>query len=96
MVHQVRELAIVRLIAGDHGRLQRGDHVRVVHVVLPAVHVLQQSALRHGRTRIPGTRGQLLKISLEISEVRSLHAAFGAGEASLDDFVREPHDLEQL
>ncbi len=84
------------VVAGDHRGLQRRDHVRVVHVVLATVHVLQQAALVDRLTGVPGARGELFHVGLEVREVSSLNAALRAGEAQVDHLVRQAHDLEQL
>ena len=96
LVHQAGEQLVVLIVPGDHRGLQGGDHVRVVHVVLAAVHVLEESALRDRLARIPRPRGELFEVGLEVLEVRAGHAARGAREAQLDHLLRQPHDLEQL
>ena len=93
---RLREPPVVRALAADHRRLQRGDHVRVVHVVLAAVHVLEQAALLDRLARVPGARGERLGVGLEVGEVRALHAALGAGEAQRHHLLGESDDLEQL
>ena len=53
LVDESREFPILIVAARHHRRLQRRDHIRVVHVVLAVVHVLEQAALLHRFGRHP-------------------------------------------
>ncbi len=76
--------------------LQGGHHVRVVHVVLAAVHVLQQAADIHALLRIPGLRAQLARIGIQARETGATDARSGIGEAQVDHLRFQADDLEQL
>ena len=60
------------------------------------MHVFEEPALLHRFVRIPGARGQVLAVGLQVGEIGALDAAVAALEAQLDDLIGEPHDLEQL
>ena len=96
MIHQLGEALVDRVVAACDRGLQGCDHFGVVHVVLTAVHVLQEAALFDGFARIPGARGELRQIRLEVGKVRSLYATFRPGEAQLDDLIVQAHDLKEL
>src|ERR1700722_40831 len=46
--------------------------------------------------RVPRPCRERERIGLQVAEVRTLHAALGAGEAQSDDLIGQSHDFEQL
>ena len=96
LVDQGGEFPVLLIIARHHCRLQRRYDVRVVHMVLAAVHVLEQAALFDILGPIPGALRQKVGVGLQILEVRALNAAVGALEAHADDFIAQADDFEQL
>ena len=96
LIDELGKLLVAVVIARHDRGLQRGDHVRVVHVVLAAVHVLEQPSLFDAFVGVPGARCEVLRIVLQVGEVRPLDAAVGALEAQRDHLVGEADDLEQL
>ena len=95
-VHERGVLAILPVVAARHRRLERRDHVRVVHVVLAAMHELEQPPLAHAFRRIPRAFRQVVGVRLEIRKIRALDAAVGTLEAERHDLRAQAHDLEQL
>ena len=57
---------VLLVVAGHDRRLQRRDHVRVVHVVLAVVHVLEQAALLDASRLVPGALRQVVGIGLQV------------------------------
>ena len=96
LVHQRGELLVPLIVARHHRRLQRGDDVRVVHVVLAMMHVLEQAALLHDFRGIPRTPREVHRVRLQVVEIRALNAAVGPFEAQRHDRIAQAHDLEQL
>ena len=96
LVDQGGELPVLRIVPGHHRRLQQRDHIRVVHVVLAAVHVLEQPSLADAFRPVPGTLRQVLGIGFQVVEVRALDAALRAFEAQGNHVLAQTHDLEQL
>ena len=96
LIDQGGKLAILAVVAAHHRRLQRGDDVRVVHVVLAVVHVLEQAALLDFLAGIPGAPRQMIGVGLEVVEVRAGNPAVRALEAQADHLLAQAHDLEQL
>ena len=96
MVHERRETLVERVITACDCGLQGCDHLGVVHVVFTIVHVLEEPALLDGLAAIPRARRKLHEITLEVREVRSLHAAFRAGEAQVNDLIVQADDLKEL
>ncbi|MNI29076.1 hypothetical protein D3C73_828810 [compost metagenome] len=109
--HQLQQIAQRRGRACMHGiavllprtrvtaarrALQGGHHVRVVHVVFAAVHILQQAADIHALLRIPGLRAQFACIGIQACETGATDARGGIGEAQVDDLRLQADDLEQL
>ena len=86
----------VRGIATARGALQGHDHVRVVHVVFAAVHVLQHAAHIRALQVVPGAHGELAGLIVQTGEADAGHARGGVREAQVHDLVIQPDDLEQL
>ena len=95
-VHRVRVRLPVAGVAGARRALQRHHHVRVVHVVLAAVHVLQQAADVRRLALVPGARVQLAGFQIEPFEADAADPRRRFGEAQVDDLRIQPDDLEQL
>ncbi|CCF70123.1 hypothetical protein XAPC_3853 [Xanthomonas citri pv. punicae str. LMG 859] len=83
-------------IAGTGGTLQRHDHVGVVHVVLAAVHVLEQAAHLRLELVVPGTHGQLARLGVQPHQVHAADPRRGVGKAQVHHVRVQPDDLEQL
>ena len=83
-------------IACDHRSLQGGDDFRVVHVVLTTVYVLVDAALIDGGAWVPGTHRQLLRLVLQVLEIRALDPAGGVTEAHVHHFGSQTYNLKQL
>ena len=96
VVDERGELPVLLVVARHDGGLQGRDHVRVVHVVLPVVHVLEQPALTHADARIPCAPREVIGVRLQILEIRTLDTALGALEAQINDRGGEAHDLKEL
>src|SRR5690606_14116759 len=82
--------------AASRGPLQGHDHVRVVHVVLAAVDVLDQAADLGLLQLVPGRRLLRARIRVEPGETGAAHARGRAAEAQVDDLLLQAHDLDQL
>ena len=96
LVHQRRELLVLPVVARHHGRLQHRDDVRVVHVVLAVMHVFEQTTLLHAFRGVPGALRQVLRVGLQVGEIRALNAAVRAFETERYHVLAQAHDLEQL
>ncbi|KAG1529868.1 hypothetical protein G6F50_017704 [Rhizopus delemar] len=95
-MHGIAVLLPRTRVATARRALQGGHYVRVVHVVLAAVHVLQQAADIHVLLRIPGLRAQLARVGIEARETGATDARGGIGEAQVDHLRFQADDLEQL
>ncbi len=95
-VHGLAITLPVRGIATARGALQGHDHVRVVHVVLAAVHVLEHAADIRAQKVVPGAHGELARFIVQAGEADAGHARGGVREAQVDHLVIQPDDLEQL
>src|SRR5690606_17175775 len=96
LVHQLRVIKIASEVARSHGRLQRGDDVRIEAVIFAVVHVLEQAALLERHARFPRRLAELLLVFQQVGELRALDAAYRPLEAPGNDFVVEADDFEQL
>ena len=76
--------------------MQGGDNIRVVAVVFTVVDVPDQPTLPHRLAGLPCISCKLQLIVMQIIEFRPLNAANRSGEASLDHFVVQSDDFEQL
>ena len=88
-------LPVLRVTAAG-GLLQGHHHVRVVHVVLAAVHVLEHPADLRRAQFIPGIGLQVARVAVQALEAGAAHARGRAREAQLHHFRRQADDLEQL
>ena len=95
-VHDLGVGLVVLVAAGLDRLLQHRDHVRVVGVVLAAVHVLVQAALFDRLARAPRGFGDLELLFLKVGELGALDPRHGGVEAGVDHFVVQTHGFEQL
>ena len=95
-VDRVGIAPIQGVIAGAHGRLQRADDFRVIHVEFAVRQRVQQAARRQRVVRI--ARGDELRVifGLDLVEAGAADTRRRAGEAQVDDFAMQADDLEQL
>ena len=96
LIHELRVCAVAFVVAGTDGRLQHRDDIRVVTVILAAVHVLQETALSNRFAWLPRQLCQCLLVAQQVIETGSLDSRGSALETAVDDFVRKPDDLEKL
>jgi hypothetical protein len=80
-LHDVGVLLASRRFAAARRALQGGDHVRVEHVVLAAVHVLEQAADIHVAAR-SRPRAQLARVGIQPREARRRCAAVSGKHSS--------------
>ncbi|MNV56131.1 hypothetical protein D3C71_1484010 [compost metagenome] len=95
-MHRVHVLAPILGLAGTRGTLQRQHHVRVVHVVFAAVHILEQAANFGRRQLVPRTHGQFLRLGIQPRQIDAADARGGIREAQLHHVRVQADDLEQL
>ncbi len=96
LVHQLRIGLIVAVFAALYGALQGTHHVRVIGVILAAVHILQQAALVQRLALQPGAFRQIGEILLEVGEAGAADAADHALEAEARYIGMQAHRFEQF
>ena len=80
---------------GQHGGLQRADHIGVVAVVLATMDVLEQATGFEIECWIESARRELLLIGFQRGIARTTDATRRARETALHDGCVQPDDLEQ-
>ena len=95
-IHVVGIRLVVGGIAAAYRALQAGDHIRVVHVVLAAMHVLQPAPGLDALGIRPGALRKLASVVLQVGEGRALDAAGDAGKAKRHDLIGQANDFKKL
>ncbi|MNC22759.1 hypothetical protein D3C75_707660 [compost metagenome] len=96
LVHQLRVLLIIFVLAAVHCFLQRLNHVRVVSVIFATVNVFQLTTLIQRLACEPCAFRQVQQILLEVVEACTTNTANNALEAQLRNFFMQANRFKQL
>ena len=92
----VRILLIVRVIAADHSGLQAHHHIRVIGVVLAAMHILQETALIERLAPRARTARHLPLVFFQLIEGHAANTRRHASKGYIDQFAVETDRFKQL